>query len=287
MTCTRAAPKGTARFCVPSGRKNPLRGEYSCEGVTTLQGWYERKHRLCTADVDRNGEWRASAIFIDMQEAGGEHSERNGLGMRALRERDLAWVLSRVWLKLERVPVLGDEVTVRTWPGAPRHFFCPRYYAFFVEGEQVGAASTLYVQLNLTTRAMAKPWLSDGDWLNCDVPPSLALPGNLPRFDEPADASERTARYADLDVNGHVNNARYLDWYCDCFGDAFHRQNRLREALVHYNREVLPDERVTLALQKHGDACLLQGTAEGASCFGVYGVWEARADGRDDANEGR
>ena len=248
------------------------------EEVMPMQGWYDRRQKLCAADVDENGEWRASSIFVAMQEAGGEQCENSGFGVDALRARNLAWVLSRLHLHMERVPVLNDEITVRTWAKSPQHFFCPRYYAIYVGEERVGVASALYVQFDLTQRKMTKPWVDDAEWLQCELEPPTGLPGNLPRWEEEPALCSRVARYSDLDFNRHVNNTRYLDWFGDCFDDAFHRQYRLRDVLVHYNREILPDEAVELQVRRRGDETLVQGYFEGNNCFGIHGVWQARAE---------
>ncbi len=241
-----------------------------------MNGYFEQERFLRTEDVDVNGEWRFSGMFSAMQEVAAAHCDGYGLGLRDLRGQNLAWVVTRARLRLERVPAAGETVVVRTWPKPPRHAFFPRYYRFFVAGEPVGAASMLYAQLDLETRRMAKPWLNGNDELTCALEPPLPLPGNLPAPDGPAESAARTARYSDVDVNGHVNNARYLDWFCDCFPMEWHRERRLTDVLVHYDREVIPGETVALSLNREDAQSVLRGTSEGTLCFAVSGEWEKR-----------
>ena len=91
-----------------------------------VNGFFEQTRLLRTEDVDLNGEWRFGEIFLAMQEAGGEHCERNGLGIRALREQNLAWVVTRARVKMDRLPRLLETVTLRTWPKPPKHGFVQR-----------------------------------------------------------------------------------------------------------------------------------------------------------------
>ena len=241
-----------------------------------MNGYFEQSYFLRAADTDLNGEWRASGIFLAMQEAGGMHCEGYNLGMAALREQNIAWVVSRAHVRMDRLPRIGETVTVRTWPKPPQHFFFPRYYQFFVQGQPVGNAATLYVQLDLTTRRMAKPWLGGNDELTCDLEPPMPLPGGIPTMDAPAETLERAAKYSDLDVNGHVNNTRYLDWFCDSFATEHHRAWALRDVLIHYNREIRPEEVAALTLQTDGEQSVMKGTCDGALCFAVSGTWAKR-----------
>ncbi|NLI21195.1 MAG: hypothetical protein GX418_06580 [Clostridiales bacterium] len=241
-----------------------------------MVGFLEQTFVLRAADTDARGEWRPGSMFLAMQEAGGAQSESLGIGMTALRERNLAWVINRARLHLTRAPRIGQTVTLRTWPKTPQHFFFPRYYQFWADGQPVGAASTLYVQLDLTARRMAKPWLCDHTELNCDLEPPLPLPGGIPALDAPAETFGRVARYSDLDINGHVNNARYLDWFGDCFDHAAHGARALEDLLIHYNREIRPDEAVTLTLRNGGATSVLKGECDGAPCFAIGAQWRER-----------
>ena len=241
-----------------------------------MNGFWEQTRVIGAGDVDVNGEWRLSGMIGAMQEAGEAHCEENGLGVRAMRGQNLAWVVTRAHLRVEYAPRMAETVTVRTWPKPPKHAFFPRYYQLLVDGRPAVSASMLYAQLDLSSRRMAGPWLGGNGELTCELPPPLPLPGTLPVVDAPAETVTRVARYSDLDINGHVNNARYVDWFCDCFPMEHHRAWRLCDALIHYDREILPDEPVALALRRGDAVSVLKGSYGGQSCFAMSGAWEKR-----------
>ncbi len=241
-----------------------------------MNGFLEKERILRTEDVDANTEWKIGNIFIAMQEAGGEQCELHNLGINAMRSQNLAWVITRAHLHLDVTPRLGQKVTLRTWPKPPKHAFFPRYYQFDVDGKPAGCASMLYAQLDLTTRRMAKPWLGGNEELTCDLTPPLPLPGNVPPLTAPVESFSRVARYSDLDINGHVNNARYLDWYCDCYPMEHHQTCRVSDVLIHYDREITPGAEVALALQQQDNRGVLRGDSNGLPCFVISANWMKR-----------
>ena len=241
-----------------------------------MNGFLEQTHTLHTEDVDLFARWRLSAIFAAMQEAGSAQCEQHHLGVHAMRAQNLAWVVNRAHLHMERLPHLGETVTVRTWPKPPRHQFFPRYYLFLIEHEVVGSCAMLYAQLDLTTRRMAGPWLGGNEELTCALEPPMPAPGGLPSLTVPAHGLTRQAGFSDLDLNGHVNNTRYLDWMLDCHPTEHHRKWQPTDVLIHYNREIRPEEQVALALQHDGAQSVLRGEADGVLCFAMSVGWVPR-----------
>jgi acyl-ACP thioesterase len=60
-------------------------------------------------------------------------------------------------------------------------------------------------------------------------------------------AYERSVLLGDLDVNNHVNNARYLEWIFDCYDDAFVRSHALSFIQVNYVGETTLGDTVALS----------------------------------------
>ena len=137
-----------------------------------------------------------------------------------LVRKGIVWVLTRCEVRMDREAHLGETVSIETFPMPLRRWFFPRYFVFRdAAGAALGAASTLWVLFNLEKRCMVAP----GDVAkaipdNSDLTPPLGVPGPVPRLTGEAVRSVRAPVYSELDVNGHVNNARYADWLCDALG---------------------------------------------------------------------
>ncbi len=154
------------------------------------------------------------ALFDLLQESAGLHAGTLHVSAPDLLRQGYAWVLSRLCLRLARFPALGERILVRTWPHMRDQYATRRDFLIFGEdgGEIVQAASS-WVVLDLATRKLtALPPFLDGLW-DTTPAPALDLPSKtVPRL-KPGDAGTPIlVRRADLDINGHVNNARFPEW---------------------------------------------------------------------------
>jgi acyl-ACP thioesterase len=61
-----------------------------------------------------------------------------------------------------------------------------------------------------------------------------------------AECCSRTVRFTDLDVNGHMNNCRYLDWIDDLLPSGFHKHHQIREFSLCYLSEIREGETLDL-----------------------------------------
>ena len=142
----------------------------------------------------------------------------------------------------------------------------------------VGKAGTLWLLLDLSTRRMLPP----GD-VGKLIPDNkdLSIPMNLPATVGNLQGEEfvTTCRpvYTDLDVNGHVNNARYADWLCNALGISLMTEYEPERIILNYNHEVLPEHVVTLRRILKGNEYRLSGIVNDASAFEIGGTLRKRA----------
>ena len=238
-----------------------------------MQKIYRDELLLRTCHCDMQGRWRPSAILEAMQEAAGTHAELLGCGRNRLLSDNIVWVISRIELHMDRYPSIGERVAVETFPMPCRRCLFPRYFVFRdAEGNTLGSAGTLWVLLDLTTRRMTAPQsVAERIPNNADLVPPLPLPHTVPRTDGTVETLLRTAAYSDLDVNAHVNNARYADWLSDALGTAVMRQYCLRTLYINYAAEVLPDAEIEMQLIQNGLSYHLTGSRDGRRHFEIGG----------------
>ena len=210
---------------------------------------YENTFTLLSRDCDLTGHWRPSAILESLQEAAGAHSNLLGCGREELLKlNQTVWVLTRMELHMIRYPAIGETVTVSTFPMPVRRYFFPRYFIITdAHGEMIGKAGSLWVIMDIHTRKMLPPGevarlIPD----NRDLTVPMNLPATVGQLQGEEFVTEYEPVYTDLDVNGHVNNARYVDWLCNAMGIETMQKSEPESIILNYNREILPGQRVTL-----------------------------------------
>ena len=215
---------------------------------------YSQKFRIASYQTDLSARMKPSAILEIMQEMAGAHAEMLDVGRARLLPMNLAWVLTRVEVRMERYPVSGEIITVETFPMPNRRVFFPRYFIFKdADGRQIGCAGTLWVVLDITTRKMGNPaeiaaMMPD----NRDLTAPMGMPATVEEISGESTEAFRLPVYTDLDVNGHVNNTRYLDWCCNALGIDMMRSHAMTCFCVNYNQEILPGQEVRTVLH-HSD----------------------------------
>ena len=69
--------------------------------------YWEEAYRLRSYEVDFQNRLRLSVLFHFMQETASNQIERQGVGIDVLRADNLAWVLSRLLIVMDRYPGWG------------------------------------------------------------------------------------------------------------------------------------------------------------------------------------
>lgn len=178
---------------------------------------YQDQLSVRSYDADQAGRLKPSSLFNYFQEAAWRHAEMLGFGYAALLEHDLFWVISRIQLEWADELRWGDEITVETWPkGVTKLFALRDFIVRRADGTEAVRATSAWLTLDLESKRPRRPEnIMDGSVMLEDDHAIEQFPGKIAMPTDLYHAASRVARYSDLDVNRHVNNARYVDWLFD------------------------------------------------------------------------
>ena len=215
-------------------------------------------YQLRTADFDAFGHVKPSAVLDVCQDCAGQNAEdMPGMDFESMKRRGLIWVVTRLAYDVDKQPVLHEVVEVETWPLAPtRKGFQREYAVRGKEGQTLIRGSSEWVVMSFEERklvsgrdfAAGTNGETEGDLYRDDVALGRRL-RKLAVFEARGAGHPVRAEASDMDVNGHVNNARYADWGLDALSPGpdevisgvqmdFRRELRVGEALrVHVLRE--------------------------------------------------
>lgn len=221
-----------------------------------------QQHTILSEQVDMFRRLKPSALLMMLQEAALDHCRLLDLGSDRTLNRNLLWVVTRYYIEIERMPRYEEEIVLETWPGPMRRILFPRYFRMRdTDGNVLLRASSMWVLIDGNTRTMISPKQyglpeygghTEGD----------EVPYNVPARPIPAERSERfTVPYSYLDLNGHMNNTRYVDLCIDLIADEVTGQD-LKSLSAEFQSEIHYKETVSVAIGKDGSYYTFTGTAE-------------------------
>ncbi len=224
--------------------------------MTATPTWNTTVH-VPAFDADFTQTWKPAGVCQQLTQIAMQHAGALGYDYRDMLAAGRTWVLSRLKLRFFDTPHIGETLSVTTWPkGLQQKLFFLRDFEVHDEEHTLRIAGTsAWLLMDTHARRLLTPQALGG-----------ALPDNDGRFalDEPLEKlnppelPERfivTARYSCIDLMGHVNNARYLEWISDCFDLDEYRQRPMAGLQINYLNEVRPGARVAVcAGPANGDA---------------------------------
>lgn len=181
-------------------------------------GRYSEIYVINPWECDTEDKLKYSSLFSFMQDTASSQCDGLGFGReRLVADFGVCYVIVRMNVRMRRIPLSGEKITVYTWPENRVRPVFHRYFTFTDEaGEELGSAVSQWVLMNLDTRRIVNPssvGLAMPDTSMWEAP--FRLDKFVPSDSGTAAVSHRIPVCTDFDSNGHVNNARYLDWVSD------------------------------------------------------------------------
>ena len=211
-----------------------------------MQPIYAKEFEVSPVATDKFGRLKASRLLAYLQDVAGDHSAILGTDQKSLTDKNLFWAVIRHRVQITRLPTSGEKLRIETWPMPTTRTAYPRStIAYDENGNECFRSISLWILMDAGSRAMILPGKSGvevrGLLRGCELQsPSSIIPREMGKCDN------RTVRYTDLDINGHMNNCRYLDWVEDLLPSAFHEKHEIREFTLCYMSEVWEQEQVDL-----------------------------------------
>ena len=209
---------------------------------------YIQEYTIPCYDTDASGRLKPASFMNLAQEAAGQHAVYLGFGYDDLIATNTAWILSRVHIRFVDTPMWKDDVVLTTWhKGLNRLFFVRDFRLTDKEGRTRVESTTSWLVMNLETRRLVRdPQLREGSECLEDVIATPAGKVQMPKDVEPQLMFEHLVAYSDIDVNGHANNAMYMQWAMDAVDYDIASTRPVKEVTINFNHETKAGDVVAL-----------------------------------------
>ena len=218
------------------------------------------KHQfhIINSDADCFGRLKPSMLLSYCQEVAGKHCMELGTDHDSMVAKNMFWAIIRQKVQINRLPRIGETITLETWPMPTARTYYPRAtVGYDAEGNELFKVLGLWVIMDLNSRAMILPKKSGVIVEGVIRGDELSIPGGLTPKDLDGHACRRVL-FGDLDQNGHMNNTRYLEWIYDLLDSTFHREHTPKELNICYHAEAREGQMLHLNWQmEEGDQMLV------------------------------
>ena len=190
--------------------------------------------------VDFTGRLTMGVLGNHLLNCAGFHATERGFGIATLNESNYTWVLSRLAIELEEMPLQYESFSVQTWIENVYRLFTDRNFAILnKDGKPIGYARSIWAMIRMDTRKPADLLsLHNGSIVDyiCQKECPIEKPGRI-KVNQKELAGEVVTKYSDIDINGHVNSIRYIEHILDLFPLEIFREKRIRRFEMAYNAE--------------------------------------------------
>lgn len=228
------------------------------------------------SQTDYKGNWKLSDLFTQFAIIATNHAISFG-GWKSSYKDSYGWIVSKMRVKVYRNVKIEEEVTIRTWVTKGTHVVYPRQFEVYDQkGNLVIEATSNWTLLDLIKRRIAMP-----KRVGLSFPEDIPEKGNVnieTNFDDEDGfifVEKRQVRYGDIDVNKHLNNARYIEWMCDILGFEKFNDYLISDISVQFKKETAPGDWLVLEKKEEEHSFKVRFIdEEGQVHFVAEGLWK-------------
>ena len=205
------------------------------------------------SDVDRNNNLRLSRLLDLLQNTATIHSKSLGYGTFEMMELGLGWLALAWKIKILKYPKADTYIEVRTWSKSGRGLHAYRDYEIVDEdGNTMILVASSWVLYDLKAQKPIKslPEMKYGviDRDALEEPISRTLSEDV----DDGNKAEIIIGKRDIDTNGHVNNAKYMEYFMEVTPDNF----EAKDIEIHYKRQTMFGEKIIALFD--GSTCVMK-----------------------------
>ncbi len=218
-----------------------------------MQTFWEEKLKVRAYDVDFKNKLKVSSVFNYMQDVASNHADNEKVGYKHLFQNDLFWVLSWVKLEFSSLPKFEDNFRIKTWPKGKYKLYALRDFLLYDKNNEVFCkVASAWLLLNIKSKRIADlKNLPEEIPFNPNEYALNVLPEKIPGEDTNEIVLSKQINYSDIDINRHVNNAKYIEFILDSYSWEFHKRNFMRSIEVSFKSETMYDDIIEIGLNKN------------------------------------
>lgn len=205
-------------------------------------------------DVDTNKNLTVTALCAYLQNLAGRAAEKRGYGYSFMIKNNFVWVLARIRGRFKASAKWNDKVKLLTWVRGIDKLKSDRHFVLY-DGDDNEIAGVI-TEWSIIDFVRRRPQIIDkyvdSTRALADKSTDVEPPSKIPPLSCPVTAGERKIVYSDIDMNGHVSNIKYAEWFLDTYDYDFLQGNVVEEFEMNFLSECRYGESVKIFRQEDG-----------------------------------
>lgn len=208
---------------------------------------YQKEFFVHSYEINQFGNASLSSIFNYLNEIAWEHAQKLDWGFDALKRNNYYWVLSRIYIQIEKYPKWQDKITVETWPTGTESIYAYREYAVKNEqNEVIIRASSAWLVLDLDSKRIIRPDTLSDSFQKFAQHKICRYPDRIKPNGSKENLSFSPVLFTDLDINQHFNSVKYVERALNFYGIDYLNKNEVAEIEVNYLKEGMPGDSIAV-----------------------------------------
>ncbi|MFZ4590805.1 MAG: acyl-[acyl-carrier-protein] thioesterase [Ignavibacteria bacterium] len=210
---------------------------------------------LNSNDVDTKERMSPVALCNFMQNLASKAAEKRGFGYTFMQHNGFVWVLVKIIVKVIKYPKWNETVKLQTWVHGIERLKTDRHFILYDNNEnEISYAITEWAMIDYKLR---RPQIIDNfvdrrkalDVKTADV----NYPAKIKQLSNPLLCCSRIIVYSDIDLNGHVSNIKYPEWFLDTYEFDFRHNNIPEEFEMNFLSECKFGQSVNIFKETDGN----------------------------------
>lgn len=212
-----------------------------------MSNTFFEKHNVISYEGDRLENMTIPMIVSRMLVTSTNQSEMLGVGQEFLTQNNVSWVVTQHVLEVYKLPKIGSNIKVGTEIAGYNSYFLRKSFVILDDNDNcLVKMDTIFVLIDKELRRMKR--IDDNFLKPYEIFKSNTnfLLDKLKSFETDIISNQfYKVRYFDIDRNGHVNNAKYIEWMMGNLSDSFLLSKYPRYLNIRYHKEVMPGHDVS------------------------------------------
>lgn len=208
---------------------------------------YHETIQIHSFQTNQFAEATIPSVFNCMLEAAWAHAQIMDWGYDLLQKNNMFWVLSRLYVEIEKLPRWQEKIFLKTWSAGTDGMYAYREFILENErGEVVLRGNTAWLILDTESKKIVLLRDQKETFPRFEGHGVCREPKRLRPKKHEGEFNFEAVKFSDIDVNRHFNSVKALERVLDEYGVEFQNEYEAANVEINFLKEGLPGDRLAV-----------------------------------------